>query len=73
MDKIILNNKMLDTVLFWFSGARDKELREIPFNEIEIVLDYYENKIHIMGSIKGKGKKKEKIYKVWEEVKKNVK
>ena len=66
MDKIILNNKMLDTVLFWFSGARDKELREIP-------LDYYENKIHIMGSIKGKGKKKEKIYKVWEEVKKNVK
>lgn len=73
---------MLDTVLFWFSGARDKELREIPFNEIEIVLDYYENKIHIMGSIvnvwvkpyvKGKGKKKEKIYKVWEEVKKNVK
>ena len=57
---------MLDTVLFWFSGARDKELREIP-------LDYYENKIHIMGSIKGKGKKKEKIYKVWEEVKKNVK
>ncbi|MDY6153386.1 MAG: hypothetical protein SPI06_08235 [Terrisporobacter sp.] len=53
MDKIILNNKMLDTVLFWFSGARDKELREIP-------LDYYENKIHIMGSrvkpyVKGKG------------------
>ena len=67
MDKIILNNKMLDTVLFWFSGARDKELREIPFNEIEIVLDYYyENKIHIMGSIKGKGKKKEKTYKVRE-------
>lgn len=51
MDKIILNNKMLDTVLFWFSGARDKELREIPFNEIEIVLDYYENKIHIVGSM----------------------
>ena len=44
MDKIILNNKMLDTVLFWFSRARDKELREIP-------LDYYENKIHIMGSM----------------------
>ena len=57
---------MLDAVLFWFSGTRDKELREIP-------LDYYENKIHIMGSIKGKRKKKEKIYKVWEEVKKNVK
>ena len=35
---------MLDTVLFWFSGTRDKELREIP-------LDYYENKIHIMGSM----------------------
>ena len=51
MDKIILNNKMLDTVLFWFNGARDKELREIPFNEIEIVLDYYENKIHIIGSM----------------------
>ena len=34
MDKIILNNKMLDTVLFWFNGARDKELREIPFNRL---------------------------------------
>ena len=34
MDEIILNNKMLDTVLFWFSGTRDKELREIPFNRL---------------------------------------